>query len=147
MFDFGSLGGGELLVIGIVALIVIGPKELPGMIRNIGRMMTKVRQMAFEFRSQFDEAMREAENATGKADLEKLGGEITSAAAFNPLDSLRKEIASAVDTVKGEAPVEPAAAAEISAQPLETAPPPAPLPAAPAAAEIPAAPPPAKPAA
>ncbi len=56
-----DIGGGELLVIGIVALVVIGPKELPGLLRTAGNAMGKVRRMAAEFRGQFDEAMREAE--------------------------------------------------------------------------------------
>ena len=58
MFDIGWC---ELLVIGIVALIVIGPKELPGALRTLGQWMGKIRRMAAEFQGQFQEAMREAE--------------------------------------------------------------------------------------
>ena len=64
MFD---IGWGEFLLIGIVALIVIGPKELPGVLRTLGQWMTKLRRMASEFQGQFQEAMREAE----MADLKK----------------------------------------------------------------------------
>lgn len=58
MFD---LGGGELLVIGIVALIVIGPKELPGLLRTVGQGLGKLRRMASDFQGQFNEAMKEAD--------------------------------------------------------------------------------------
>ncbi|HKU97030.1 MAG TPA: Sec-independent protein translocase protein TatB [Vineibacter sp.] len=51
----------ELLVIAAVALIVIGPKELPGMLRNIGRWMATARNMAGEFRGHVDDMMRQAE--------------------------------------------------------------------------------------
>ena len=50
MFD---IGWGELLVIGVVALIVIGPKELPGVLRSLGHWMGKIRRMAAEFQGQF----------------------------------------------------------------------------------------------
>jgi len=62
MFD---IGWGELLLIGVVALIVIGPKELPGALRTLGQWMGKLRRMASEFQGQFQEAMREAELADG----------------------------------------------------------------------------------
>ena len=69
MFD---IGWGELLLIGIVALIAIGPKELPGVLRTLGQWMAKLRRMASEFQGQFQEAMREAEMAgpeeTGRRD-------------------------------------------------------------------------------
>jgi sec-independent protein translocase protein TatB len=73
MFD---IGWSELLIIGIVALIVIGPKELPAVLRTVGQYMTKVRRMASEFQGQFQEAMREAE----MADLKKQVDEMTSTA-------------------------------------------------------------------
>ena len=58
-----NLGWGEILLIGIVALIAIGPKELPGVLRTVGQALAKVRRMANEFQGQFQEAMREAEMA------------------------------------------------------------------------------------
>ena len=57
-----EIGWGELLIIGIVALIAIGPKELPGVLRTLGQWMSKLRRMASEFQGQFQEAMREAED-------------------------------------------------------------------------------------
>jgi sec-independent protein translocase protein TatB len=73
MFDFSW---GELLLIGVVALIVIGPKELPGVLRMVGQWVGKIRRMAAEFQSQFHEAMREAE----MADLKKQVDELNDAA-------------------------------------------------------------------
>ena len=61
MFD---IGGSELVVIAVVALIAIGPKELPGVLRMVGQWMGKARKMAAEFQGQFQEAMREAETVS-----------------------------------------------------------------------------------
>ncbi len=52
MFD---IGGVELLIIAVVAIIVVGPKDLPGLLRRVGKMVTKARGMAGEFKSHFDD--------------------------------------------------------------------------------------------
>src|SRR5262249_48369660 len=69
MFD---IGWGEFVVIAVVALIVIGPKELPAVLRAIGQWTTKIRRMASEFQSQFQEALREAEMADLKKEVDNL---------------------------------------------------------------------------
>jgi sec-independent protein translocase protein TatB len=69
MFD---IAWGEFVVIGVVALIVIGPKELPGVLRAIGQWTTKIRRMASEFQGQFQEALREAEMADLKKEVDNL---------------------------------------------------------------------------
>ena len=56
-----DMSWGEVMVIGAVALIVIGPKDLPKALRTVGKMTGKIRRMAAEFQGQFNEAMREAE--------------------------------------------------------------------------------------
>jgi sec-independent protein translocase protein TatB len=66
----------EYVVIALVALIVIGPKELPGVLRAVGQWTVKVRRMAAEFQGQFQEALREAE----MADLKKEADNLHSAA-------------------------------------------------------------------
>ncbi len=71
MFD---ISWGKLVIIGVVALLVIGPKELPAVLRQLGQWMTKIRRMASEFQGQFQEAMREAE----MTDLKKQFDETTS---------------------------------------------------------------------
>src|SRR6478736_1477932 len=58
MFD---IGWSELLVIGVVAIIVVGPKELPRLMRTFGHYLGKVRHMAAEFQRQFEEAVRDSE--------------------------------------------------------------------------------------
>lgn len=57
MFDIGML---ELMVIGIVALIVIGPKDLPGLFHNLGRMTARLRGMAREFSSAMEDAAKQS---------------------------------------------------------------------------------------
>ena len=56
-----EVGGTELIVIAIVALIVVGPKDLPLMLRKIGQFVGKLRGMASEFRASFDEMARQSE--------------------------------------------------------------------------------------
>src|SRR3954447_15939305 len=89
MFD---IGWSELVVIAVVALIAIGPKELPAVLRTVGQYMGKIRRMASEFQGQFQEAMREAE----MADLKKSVDEMTDVAKgftdFDPLASVKKEV-------------------------------------------------------
>jgi sec-independent protein translocase protein TatB len=103
MFD---IGWGELLVIGIVALVVIGPKELPGVVRTLGQSMAKLRRMAADFQHQFNEAMREAELSDLKKDAEKMIESATSAVTYNPLEKAGEELKKAVD----EGAMPPAAA-------------------------------------
>jgi sec-independent protein translocase protein TatB len=90
MFD---IGWSELLVIGVVALIVIGPKELPGVLRMVGQWITKVRRMASEFQGQFQEAMREAEMADLKKQVDDIANstrDLTS--QFDPIGSMQDVI-------------------------------------------------------
>ena len=64
----------ELLVIAVVALVVIGPKELPGMLRSWGKWMAKARGMAAEFRGHVDEMVRQSELDEVKKQLEAASG-------------------------------------------------------------------------
>lgn len=56
-----EVGGSELILIAIVALIVVGPKDLPVMLRKVGQFIAKLRGMAAEFRASFDEMARQSE--------------------------------------------------------------------------------------
>ena len=94
MFD---IGWGELVVIGIVALIAIGPKELPTVLRTIGQYMGKVRRMASEFQGQFQDAMREAEMADLKKHADDLNNTVSDLGNFDPLASAQKDIESAFE--------------------------------------------------
>jgi sec-independent protein translocase protein TatB len=76
MFDFTS---SKLLILGIVALIVIGPKDLPALLRTIGKYVGIIKRQAAEFRAQFDEAMRESELQQLKRDVESIQQETETA--------------------------------------------------------------------
>ena len=105
MFD---IGWSELLVIGIVALIAIGPKELPGALRTLGQWMGKLRRMASEFQGQFHEAMREAEMADLKKQVDEMTSQAQSYADFDPIGDVRKEFESTQHQIES-AMAEPAA--------------------------------------
>jgi sec-independent protein translocase protein TatB len=113
MFD---VGWSELLLIGIVALIVIGPKELPGALRTLGQWMGKLRRMASEFQGQFQEAMREAEMADLKKQVDDMTSQAQSYANFDPIGEVRRELESTQQQIESavatEPPPNPAAAAE-----------------------------------
>jgi sec-independent protein translocase protein TatB len=94
MFDFDA---GKLILIGIVALIVIGPKELPRVLRQVGQAAAKMRRMAAEFRGQFMDAMREADIEDIKADADKLAKSAIIDAGFNPLADIKAGITSALE--------------------------------------------------
>jgi sec-independent protein translocase protein TatB len=148
MFD---IGWSELLVIGVVALIFIGPKELPTVLRTVGQWVTKIRRMASDFQNQFHEAMREAEMADIKKQVDDLGNTTTNLTNFDPIGTVRKELEGAFEdkpkpspdtTPAADAPpVPPSPAVEqsVAAPTGEPAPPaPAPLPVEPAAEPAPA---------
>ena len=106
MFD---IGWSELVVIGVVALIAIGPKELPGVLRMVGQWMGKARRMAGEFQSQFQEAMREAEMADVKKQFDDITQTASSVASGNFLTSTAQEVEDAlkVGTPSSPAPTTP----------------------------------------
>ena len=117
MFD---LGWSEIVVIGVVALIAIGPKELPGALRALGQWAGKIRRMSADFQGQFRDAMREAEFA----DLKKQADDATS------------EVASAMGTFTNYDPLA-TPAVEPPASPESADAPPAPEGAGPAADALP----------
>jgi sec-independent protein translocase protein TatB len=77
-----DIGWTELVVIAIVLIVVVGPKDLPPMLRAFGAMMARMRGMASDFRRQFDEALREA-------DLDEVRKTISDAQSLNPTTALR----------------------------------------------------------
>jgi sec-independent protein translocase protein TatB len=114
MFD---IGWSEFLVIGVVALVAIGPKELPGVLRMVGQWIGKARRMASEFQGQFQEALREAE----MADLKKSFDEVREAASGfttgNLVSSLQRDVDKALDI---EGVDKPAASPSIETPDSET---------------------------
>jgi len=109
MFD---IGWSEFVVIAVVALIAIGPKELPGVLRMVGQWMGKARKMAAEFQGQFQEAMREAEMADLKKSFDEVKEAATGFASGNIMTSLEKDVGNAlrIDDID-----KPAAAADTPA--------------------------------
>ena len=118
MFDFDA---GKLLVIGVVALIVIGPKELPRVLRQVGQAMGKLRRMAGEFQTQFMDAMKEAELEDLRKEATKLADATKLNVDFNPVDSLKTDLTSALegkkDTSANSEPEDPAIAASLRDDP------------------------------
>ncbi len=93
MFD---IGWSEFVVIAVVALIAIGPKELPGVLRMVGQWMGKARKMAAEFQGQFQEAMREAEMADLKKSFDEVKEAATGFTSGNIMTSLQKDVSEAL---------------------------------------------------
>jgi sec-independent protein translocase protein TatB len=89
MFD---MSWGEVMVIGAVALIVIGPKDLPRTLRGVGSAVAKMRRMAGEFQGQFHEALREADVEGIKNEVQDLQQKASHLGGFNPLQAVRDEI-------------------------------------------------------
>jgi sec-independent protein translocase protein TatB len=82
----------ELLVVAVVAIVVVGPKELPGMLRTVGKMFGQVRRTAREFQSTFNDALREAERQAALDDVKKGLDEVRR---IDPTKDLRSTVASA----------------------------------------------------
>ena len=81
---FSNFAWSEMLVIACVAIIVVGPKELPGMLRTIGKSIGKIKRMAGDFQRQVDDAIKEA-------DLDDIK-DIASNKTFAPLDDAKKSM-------------------------------------------------------
>jgi sec-independent protein translocase protein TatB len=94
-----DMSWGEVMVIGAVALIVIGPKDLPRALRTVGNVTSKIRRMAAEFQGQFQEAMREAELDDVKKQLQGVNDSVTSLndSSFDPIRTIRDELKGAVE--------------------------------------------------
>src|SRR3974377_679202 len=107
MFD---IGWSEFVLIAVVALIAIGPKELPGVLRTLGQWMGKARKMAAEFQSQFQEAMREAEMADLKKSFDEVREAASGLTSGNIISSLEKNVSSSLQMDNVEKTAEPAAA-------------------------------------
>ena len=94
MFD---IGWSEFLLIAVVALIAIGPKELPGVLRMVGQWIRKARKMAAEFQGQFQEAMREAEMDDLKQSFDEVKEAASGFTRGGLMSSLQKDVSSALN--------------------------------------------------
>ena len=104
MFDFDI---GKMLVVAIVALAVIPPKDLPRVMRIVGQTMGRMRRMESEFQGQFMDAMREAEFESVRKELAELNQKATAsiadmnekATSFDPAGMIRDEVTKAAGPV------------------------------------------------
>ena len=103
MFDFDI---GKLMVVGIVALAVIPPKDLPRVMRTVGQVMGKMRRMAAEFQGQFMDAMREADLDSVRKELETLN---EKAKIESDLDAVRRELDALNEQAKLKSAFDPVA--------------------------------------
>ncbi|MEQ1672739.1 MAG: Sec-independent protein translocase protein TatB [Hyphomicrobium sp.] len=121
----------ELLILGIVTLIFVGPKELPVFLRTLGRYAGSIKRQANEFRAQFDDAMRVAELDSMKKEMEAMQASVNAEvmSATRALDDVSKTTNIAQPAVTPPAPA-PAIAAS-APRALEPALPMPPMPAPP----------------
>ncbi|MDX8521260.1 Sec-independent protein translocase protein TatB [Mesorhizobium dulcispinae] len=117
-----EVGWSELLVIAVVMIVVVGPKDLPNMLRTFGRTAAKLRGMAADFQKQFNDALKEAE-------LDDVKSSIDSLRSLNPMTEVRKQlnpfeqaaadVRAGVDTMMKPKPADPAASTPQAAEPLK----------------------------
>ncbi len=113
LFDLST---SKMFLVLLIALLVVGPKELPGLLRTIGRYVGMIKRQAAEFRAQFDDAMRESELADLKKQVEDFGKDAQSAvhdaeAVFRKeAEDIKSDATSALDhastTMKGDSAIE-----------------------------------------
>lgn len=111
-----QFGFAELLFVAIVALIVVGPKDLPMMMRKLGQFVSKGRAMANEFRAAFDDIARQAELDELRNEIESLKRENAVSEAVDDLRDIEQDINKEV--LKNEAAAK--AAASDRAQPTQS---------------------------
>ena len=95
-----ELSWGHIIVVAVVAIVVVGPKDLPRMLRALGQTLAKLRRMAGEFQRQFNEALREAE-------LEDVKKSIESIRDLNPARQIRDAIDQSIQDLDRQPPGQP----------------------------------------
>ena len=126
MFDISWT---EFLLIGVVALVFIGPKELPAVMRTTGQWTRRIRSMAADFQGQFQEAIREAEMSDLKKQVDDMAHDIKS---YDPLKDVRADLEAAGKDIQSSLNQQPV----MTSNAADAALPAAELPVAAAAAEL-----------
>lgn len=85
-----DIGWSELLIIAVVAILVVGPKDLPRMLRQLGNYVGKIKRTANEFKSQFDEAIKDSE-------LDDIKSSVDEIASANPIQDIKSDIEESLD--------------------------------------------------
>jgi sec-independent protein translocase protein TatB len=119
MFDIGWT---EMLVIAIVMIVVVGPKDLPRMLRTFGKTTAKLRSMAGDFQKQFNEALKEAELDDVKKSVDQLRNldprnEIKK--QLNPFEKAAQDVRAGLDSLNPSKPAAPATPELHAAAPLK----------------------------
>jgi sec-independent protein translocase protein TatB len=120
MFDIGWT---EMLVIAVVMIVVVGPKDLPKMLRTFGRTTTKLRAMAGDFQKQFNEALKEAELDDVKKSVDSLRsmnpvGEIKK--QLNPFEKAAADVRAGIQNLQAQSkPADQASPTPVAAEPLK----------------------------
>lgn len=120
-----EVGGSELILIAIVALIVVGPKDLPVMLRKVGQFVAKLRGMAAEFRASFDEMARQSELDELRKEVEAMRrGQAMDMAASEAGDVQVNQIFSDIEnSLKGsDVSFHPGMAGQLPQPPIEPIP-------------------------
>ncbi len=94
MFDFDI---GKMMVVAIVALAVIPPKDLPRVMRTVGQVLGRMRRMASEFQGQFMDAMREADLESVRKELAELNDKTKINEAFDPISMVKDDVTKAAE--------------------------------------------------
>jgi sec-independent protein translocase protein TatB len=103
MFD---LDVSKMLVFGIVALAVIPPKDLPRVLRTVGKYVGQMRRMAADFQGQFMEALKEADVESVKKEFESIEASAKIDSSFDPVMAMRSEITKAAEDPKPALPIQ-----------------------------------------
>lgn len=120
MFDLTS---SKLLLLGIIALLVVGPKDLPALLRTVGRYVGMIRRQAADFRAQFDEAMRDGELAELRKEMENFGQEAESAVRqaetqlHNEMSAIETETRAAMEAAEPQPSTTPEGTAAGTSEP------------------------------
>lgn len=101
MFDIDA---GKILILGVIALVVLGPKELPRVMRQVGSAIGKMRRMAAEFQTQFMDAMKESEMEQIKKDMQKVADQARVDINYDPVADTDRQIRAAIDGTPAAAP-------------------------------------------
>src|ERR1700677_3744502 len=101
MFD---LDISKMILVGIVALAVIPPKDLPRVMRTVGQTIGKMRRMASEFQGQFMEAMREVDLESVKKEFQAINDQAKIDTSFDPVGLMREDMTKAAATSSAGAP-------------------------------------------
>ncbi|PBB69222.1 twin-arginine translocase subunit TatB [Mesorhizobium sp. WSM4312] len=121
-----EVGWTEMLVIAVVMIVVVGPKDLPNMLRTFGRTTAKLRAMAADFQKQFNEALKEAELDDVKKSVDELRGLSPVAEIrkqLNPFEQAAADVRAGVDSAMkpkpAADPATPVATAPQASEPLK----------------------------